>query len=824
MAGSVPARRSHRRAFMGLLRDAWSQIHWFIGITAGSVLVVVGLSGAVLSFRGEIVDALNPGLRHVAPPADGALPLSPADLAQRLRETAPDRRIATLTVFAEPGTPARVNFAPPPGERRGETREADPYTGALRPHPRGEDFFEFVERLHRWLLLSREDGKPVTGTLAAGLLVLALSGLYLRWPRRPLSWRAWLRLDFGLKGRAFLWNLHAVVGTIALPLYMVSAATGVYWGFDAVRTWVDGAAGEGRGARMQRMDGRAAAAAGTPVAGPDLRRVWSGFVEATAGDWTQVTLRLPARGPGEVEATYLRRDAAHERARNRLYLDASTGRATRHERYDDKPLAARLVNSIYPLHMGTYWGLPGRIAMALSSAALLLFAVTGWWMYVDRRRTGAQVREERARLASTVSGGAAAGAVPVLLAFATQTGHAERIALRTAAALQAAGVATDVRPLAALDADDLRQRRHLLLAASTFGDGDPPDAAHGVIERLANDVGPGGLPHLRYGLLALGDVHFATFCGYGRALRHLMQGLGAQPLFPMIEVDDGDPEALARWTRELGRAFAVELDPSTHHPDDEPAFETWRLVRRTLLNPGSHGEALFEVELRRDDPSAADWAPGALAEVRPPSPSTGTPALPRRYSVASLPQDGCVQLLVRQVRLDGGLGLASGWLTDRAPLGAEIDLRLRPNPAFALVEEDVPCVFIGNGSGYGGLRGHLRERVRRGRGRNWLIHGERHAAHDDFAATELAAWEEAGAIAHADRVFSRDLPTRRYVQDRIREAGESLRRWIDDGGVVYVCGSLAGMAPAVDLALREVLGSATVDDLLAGNRYRRDVY
>jgi sulfite reductase (NADPH) flavoprotein alpha-component len=73
-------------------------------------------------------------------------------------------------------------------------------------------------------------------------------------------------------------------------------------------------------------------------------------------------------------------------------------------------------------------------------------------------------------------------------------------------------------------------------------------------------------------------------------------------------------------------------------------------------------------------------------------------------------------------------------------------------------------------------------------------------------------------------VFSRDLPTRRYVQDRIREAGESLRRWIDDGGVVYVCGSLAGMAPAVDLALREVLGSATVDDLLAGNRYRRDVY
>ncbi|MGF6529070.1 PepSY domain-containing protein [Variovorax sp. PvP013] len=836
---------------MSLLREAWVRIHWFVGITAGSVLVVVGLSGAVLSFRAEIVEALNPGLRHVAAPSPGAMPLAPAELVERLRAGSPQRRIATLTVSAEAGRPARANFAPPPGERRGETRAVDPYTGALLPHPRGDDFFEFVERLHRWLLLPREDGKPVTGTLAAGLLVLAFSGLYLRWPRRPLSWRAWLRIDFGLKGRAFLWSLHAVVGTVALPLYVVSAATGVYWGFDAVRTWVDGAAGEGREVRMQRMGAAPGTApADAAAAGPDLPRVWSAFQAATAGDWTQVTLRLPARGASQVEATYLRADAAHERARNRLYLDAATGAATRHERYADKPLAGRLVHSVYPLHMGTYWGLPGRVAMALSSAALALFAITGWWMYLARRRTGAQVRRERARLAATAPGGVTGGAAPVLLAFASQTGHAERIALRTAAALQAAGVAVDVRPLAALDADLLRSQRHLLIVASTFGDGDPPDAAHGVVERLDREAGAAGLPHLRYGLLALGDVHYATFCGFGRTLRHHLQGLGAQPLFPMIEVDDRDPAALARWTHEVGAALGVDLDASALHPaqasHDEPAFEAWRLVRRTLLNPGSQGEPLYEIELRRDGDGdgasggasgapadarpvapagALAWAPGALAELRPPQAGgTAQSAAPRRYSVASLPNDGCIQLLVRQVRHAGGLGLASGWLTEHAPLGASVALRLRPNPAFALVEDDRPCLFVGNGSGFGGLRGHLRERVRRGHHRNWLVHGERQASHDDFVATELAGWQRAGAVERADRVFSRDTPVRRHVQDRLREAADALRRWVDDGGVIYVCGSLAGMAPGVDRALRDVLGDAKVDDLLAENRYRRDVY
>jgi sulfite reductase (NADPH) flavoprotein alpha-component len=808
---------------MGMFRRVWFQIHWFIGITAGTVLVVIGLTGAILSFREEIVDAMNPGLSHPGP-APGAVALPPPALLAALEARLDGRRVNALTVFADTGRAARANLAPLPGQTRGETRGVDPYTGALLPEPRGDAFFEFVERLHRWLLLPRDDGKAVTGTLAAGLLLLALSGLYLRWPRRPLAWRAWLRLDFGLSGRAFLWNLHAVVGTVALLAYLVSSATGIYWGFDAVRTLVDNAAGEGRAMRAQRMQGGGETGAAPAAVKLDLARVWQGFGAATQGDWSQVTLRLPARGASSVEATYLRAQPAHERARNRLYLQAATGEPTRHERYADKPLAGRLVNSIYPLHMGTYWGLPGRIVMALSSLAMALFAITGWMLYLGRRRTKKAVRAERARLGQ---GAPPSGGEAVLVAFATQTGRAEGLALQTAGALQSAGIAAVVKPVSELTADVLAHFKKALWIVSTFGEGDPPDTARAFARGLPR-LGP-DLRHLQYGVLALGDRRYAAFCGFGRKLDHDLRTQSAQALFPMVEVDANDGAALGAWRSALAHVFGLSGEVASSWPTagakaDVPAFESWRLVSRRLLNPGSQGDPLYEIDLA--GPPAATWAPGALVDVLPPAPPAAGAAVlaPRSYSVASLPSDGSLQLLVRQARHANGLGVASGWLTERAAVGDDVPLRLVANPSFTLVDDAQPCIFIGNGSGFAGLRAHLRERVRRGHGRNWLVYGERASRHDAFFVDELSDWRARGLLARADIAYSRDQPERIYVQDKLRAAADELAAWVHEGAVVYVCGSLAGMAPGVDAAFADILGTDAFDELIALGRYRRDVY
>jgi len=895
-----------RRALPALtLKQVWYQLHWFIGITAGTVLVVIGLTGATLAFRDEWLDLLNPGVRQVAVQPGVAL-LTPAQMAAAVARTppaagGPDRPIASITVFAagEDTVPAaRIAFAPPPGQRRGETVNADPYTGAIEPALRGAEFFEWVESLHRWLLLPRDAGRTVAGTLAFCLLGMALSGLYLRWPRRPLAWRNWLTFDPALRGRSFLWGLHSVLGTWMLVVYLVSTSTGIYWGFDFVRDHVEAWAGgrPGRDAPPTGGDKAKGNRNGNhkPAAPVDLEPAWSAF-QQQAGAWQMATLRVPERASQPVQITWLAADAPHERARSRMVLPQAGGKASLDERYEQLGTGAHFLSVIYPLHLGTYFGLPGRIIMMLGGLSLPAFAVTGWMLYLGRRRQSRAVLAERAALAGLAATAPVASSPrqvhdTLLLAYASQSGQAEKLALQSAGLLRRAGLAVSVTAVDALHPSDLGLYGRVLFVASTFGEGEAPDGAR----RFARLLQHGGvsLAGLHYGVLALGDRHYERFCGFGHTLDDGLHHLGARRLFPLIEVDDGDSAALARWSRTLAGLSGTDAagaDADTDAPmlmteaAGESRYRRWRLLSRDLLNPGSLGAPLVEVTLARidddDGHTADDWQPGALADVLPRQapatvaaflartgfaadalvrhggaqttlaealvgstlPSSAdfasaqacadslTALAARSYSLASLPQDGVMQLLVRQERHATGqgvqeLGLASGWLTALAPLGSEIELRLVANPAFAAVTGEAPCIFIGNGSGFAGLRAHLRSRKLAGQRRNWLLFGERQRAHDHICAGEIDGWLSAGFLERLDLVFSREPSGRTYVQDRLREAHEELRTWVAQGAVIYVCGSLKGMAAGVDDALAEILGHGVLEDLSAEGRYRRDVY
>ncbi|MGQ9447584.1 flavodoxin domain-containing protein [Xanthomonas citri] len=201
--------------------------------------------------------------------------------------------------------------------------------------------------------------------------------------------------------------------------------------------------------------------------------------------------------------------------------------------------------------------------------------------------------------------------------------------------------------------------------------------------------------------------------------------------------------------------------------------------------------------------------------------------LPHRdYSLASIPEEGHAELLVREHRhADGSLGLNSGWLCVHAPIGAAIALRLRSNPGFHPPAPDQPMLLIGNGTGIAGLRAHLRARIAAGARRNWLLFGERNAAHDALYADELQQWHQDGWIERLELVYSRDQPQPpHYVQHALAAAADRLRHWIDQDACIYVCGSLRGMAPELDRTLDCILGADVRQELLGSGRYRRDVY
>ena len=874
-----------------MFKNAIFQIHWFLGITAGLVLAVVGVTGAMLSFEHDLLKAMNAGVMTV--PASGRAPLAPDELLARIATAEPTKTITSLTLSSAPGDSARVGFAPPanaqpgPGGRvRGENRYVDPYSGELLGQPRGEGFFRTTMQIHRWLAAD-DVGKQIVGASTVALVFFCLSGLYLRWPRRWRDWRAWLRLDWALKGRSFLWHLHSIVGTWVVVAYLVMALTGLFWSYEWYRSGLYAITGtpvpaqrggppaggdakppSARGDRSERR-GNPAAGDGTAQAAAaptDVAAAFAAFDAAVPARST-LTLRVPTAPGQPLEFTYQDPDPPHERANNRLVLDAATLAVSAHERYDDKPAGQKIMASILPLHSGSFFGLPGLLLFAVASLTMPLFTISGWMLYLDRRK-----KKRAVLIAAGSAAGPAAETAPseeIVVAYASQTGTAEGLAWQTASTLRKAGMRVRVTPLAALDAGALAKLSRLLVVASTFGEGEAPDALRGFERRVL--ARPAALPQLRFGLLALGDRGYDAFCGFGRTLEHWLRQSGALPLFDTVDVDSGDAGALRHWQHHLGR-----LAGRTDLPDwSAPRYEAWPLTEREHLNAGSPGGAVYRIALT--PPHGAAWQAGDIAEIGPrhgddtlsaflsasghdgeaevtlsdervslrdalsrcalPAPSAArgigaqavvdalVPLPHREYSIASLPADGRLELLVRRMsRPDGQPGLGSGWLTAGAPLHSAVSVRVRSNPSFHAPADDRPMVLIGNGTGIAGLRSLLKARMAQGHRRNWLVFGERSRAHDFHFGDEWGQAQAAGFIEHLDLAYSRDQPERIYVQQRLREHSVRLREWLAQGAAVYVCGSLDGMAPGVDAALAEAVGADALEQLAEAGRYRRDVY
>ena len=440
-----------------------------------------------------------------------------------------------------------------------------------------------------------------------------------------------------------------------------------------------------------------------------------------------------------------------------------------------------------------------------AAAALAMWLLLCLWAWRRHRRQGGLAADP--------------ATADVCILHASQTGQAEQLARQTAQSLRAGGLSAAVHSLGQVDAAQLAAWPRVLVIASTYGEGDPPDEAAAFAGQAMR--GLRGLDGLQYGLLALGDSGYARFCGFGRSLDGWLRGAGARPLFDRVEVDRGDPAALRHWQRQLAR-LAGRPDLPEWEP---PAYGHWRLAERVLLNPGSAGAPCYHIALVPAEAGLPAWQAGDIAEIGPRAHVGGALLPQREYSIASLPADGAVHLLVRQMRRDDGtLGAASGWLTETAPPGASIAMKLRANRSFHPPPDDRPLLLVGSGTGLAGLRALLKARAAAGHGRNWLVFGERSAAHDDFYAADIARWRGQGLLPRVDAVFSRDLPARRYVQHVLADAADDVRRWIGQGAAVYVCGSRAGMAEGVDRALRGILGAQGLEHLAQTGRYRRDVY
>ena len=218
------------------------------------------------------------------------------------------------------------------------------------------------------------------------------------------------------------------------------------------------------------------------------------------------------------------------------------------------------------------------------------------------------------------------------------------------------------------------------------------------------------------------------------------------------------------------------------------------------------------------------------------------PLTPRLYSIASSQAEveSEVHVTVGVVRYDiegrARAGGASSFLADRVEEEGEVRVFIEHNDNFRLpANPQTPVIMIGPGTGIAPFRAFMQQRAADGaEGKNWLFFGNPHFTEDFLYQVEWQRYVKEGVLSRIDLAWSRDQKEKIYVQDKLRQQGAELWRWINDGAHIYVCGDANRMAKDVEQALLEVITEFGAMDIEAADeflselrverRYQRDVY
>jgi uncharacterized iron-regulated membrane protein len=340
-------------------------IHTWTGIASGIFLSVIALTGSVILFRAEFERAaLPPG----AAAGDQSRHATLDDAAREIARLRPEAVVRRVRIPAESGEPYILQVQSP--GKRTERFAVDSITGRVlaKIEP---NWVDWMVDLHR-NLLAGTTGRSIVGGFGIVLFLLSATGL-LMWLTGTRNWRSWISVRRRGSAVRFNYELHRAAGLWAYAFLALISFTGIELAYpnmfrDAV----------------QSLTGQAATVRGPKGGGSASRLSLDEYVRlgrAAMTDGVPMELRLPEGPKGPIDVRMYRAgDLAP--SGNHVYLNAATGSVVMVDRIVDRPMGARFLAAMAPLHYAQFGGLTVKIAWALFGLAPLLLMITGllaWW-------------------------------------------------------------------------------------------------------------------------------------------------------------------------------------------------------------------------------------------------------------------------------------------------------------------------------------------------------------------------------------------------------------------------------------------------------------
>jgi uncharacterized iron-regulated membrane protein len=367
-------------------------LHLITGIAAGIVILIMCLTGVLLTYEKQIFAWADRD--YLAVPATPGAPRVPAGAIISTISKASGATPATVTFYA--GSAAASAAA------GGTTYYVNTQSGELlgTSSPKIRGFFRSVTDWHRYVALSGDSrplGKSLTGAANLIFLFIVVSGAFIWW-RGAAAW-----FKKGLRSKALYWNWHHVFGVwAAVPLFLVVLSATVIsypWASNLVYTLTGTEApapGGGRGGNQARVRGgegqpRQGANGGegrgaTTDAAPDLQGVAEALarVETAVPGWRTIALRLPTDGRAPLSFNVDQGRTGQPQYRTTLTVDRKSGEIASTEKFADQNLGRRTRSWLRYIHTGEYYGIPGQTIAGIASFAGVMLTWTGFALSLHR--------------------------------------------------------------------------------------------------------------------------------------------------------------------------------------------------------------------------------------------------------------------------------------------------------------------------------------------------------------------------------------------------------------------------------------------------------
>jgi len=372
-----------RNAAAYALRSITRQIHLWLGLSAGLILALVGLSGAGLVFAEQMVRSETPSFFADVGPGEWK-PVSTwiADAETKYPDLAPLKFVFGPGAIPMPtGVPVIFKKTEVNGEERHTLISIDPVNGVALQRINAEDTWAGWLVIFHKELLADELGALIVAIAAVVGLVSVITGVYLWWPK-PGRWGMAFRLRRGARGAALLYDVHSVPAIWLLVPLALALASGLYI---QKPDWIDPIVRIASDVRELPPTSAVSSPAG---ACPTQTSLDDAVALAAKGRDGQILRHayLPMGPNGTYDIEFRAADANPRADGDRIYIDAHCPKILAAVTADSMSAGEKAKSWMWPIHADLLLGWVGKTLLFLAGLMLPILFATGLLFWLKTRR------------------------------------------------------------------------------------------------------------------------------------------------------------------------------------------------------------------------------------------------------------------------------------------------------------------------------------------------------------------------------------------------------------------------------------------------------